>query len=99
MVDSRLGAILVVTVPSIEGRPVQWYLGVVSGEAVVVPALVGDGLELRETRDRAIRAMVAEAAERGANAVLGVGLDCQSVEAGERGTLLMVTASGTAVRV
>ena len=91
---------LVVTVPSIEGRPVQWYLGVVSGEALLVPGQVGgDGTDMREARDRAIAAMVAEAAERGANAVLGVGLECESVEAGERGTLLMVTASGTAVRV
>ena len=90
---------LVATVPSIEGRPVQWYLGVVSGEALLVPGQVGGAVDMREARDRAIRAMVAEAAERGANAVLGVGLECESVEAGDRGTLLMVTATGTAVRV
>ncbi len=96
---AELGSMLVVTVPAIEGRPVQWYLGVVSGEALVNTEGVGAGRDLRGARDRAIQAMVAEAAERGANAVLGVGLDCGTIGAGERGQVLMVTASGTAVRV
>jgi uncharacterized protein YbjQ (UPF0145 family) len=94
-----LGSMLVATVPAIEGRPVQWYLGVVSGEAMVDAGEACRRVDLREARDGAIRAMIAEAAERGANAVLGVGLNCESIEAGERGVMLMVTASGTAVRV
>jgi uncharacterized protein YbjQ (UPF0145 family) len=99
LMAAELGSMLVATVPTIEGRPVQWYLGVVSGEAMVDACAACDRVDLREARDRAIRGMVTEAAERGANAVLGVGLDCEAIEAGERGVMLMVTASGTAVRV
>jgi len=99
LMAAELGSMLVATVPTIEGRPVQWYLGVVSGEALMDTGGVGDGMDMREARDRAIQGMIAEAAERGANAVLGVGLDCETIEKGERGVVLMVTASGTAVRV
>lgn len=105
---------LVATVPAIEGRPVQWYLGVVSGEAVTVAERVlgvlgcGDGegcrraahaLDLRDARDTAIFEMLREAAQRGANAVVGVGLGYESIRIGSGATALMVTASGTAVRV
>jgi uncharacterized protein YbjQ (UPF0145 family) len=108
-------SMLVATVPNIEGRPVQWYLGVVSGEAITRAAerLFGlterpseDGcpsracpLDLRDARETAIFEMLREAAERGANAVIGVGLGYESIEVGSGATALMVTASGTAVRV
>jgi uncharacterized protein YbjQ (UPF0145 family) len=92
------GAMLVATVPSIEGRPIQWYLGVVSGDAVVEQPQIRDEKGLREARRRAICAMLAEAAERGANAVLGVGLGCERIDH-DGGVALMLTASGTAVRV
>lgn len=105
---------LVATVPTIEGRPVQWYLGVVSGEAVTgsecVPGAIAGGkdercpggahaLNLRTARDTAILEMLREAAERGANAVVGVGLGYESIRVAGGATALMVTASGTAVRV
>ena len=104
---------LVVTVPAIEGRPVQWYLGVVSGEAVTAvdrasgrPACDAGGegcrshaIDLRDARDAAIFEMLREAAERGANAVIGVGLGYESIRVAGGATALMVTASGTAVRV
>lgn len=105
---------LVATVPTIEGRPVQWYLGVVSGEAVTgaecLPGSVADGkdggcrggaraLDLRSARDTAILEMLREAAERGANAVVGVGLGYESIRVAGGAPALMVTASGTAVRV
>jgi uncharacterized protein YbjQ (UPF0145 family) len=105
-------SMLVATVPAIEGRPVQWYLGVVSGEALTGPERLGgampcpgdDGrraqaLDLREARDAAIFEMLREAAERGANAVIGVGLGYESIQVGSGAPALMVTASGTAVRV
>lgn len=97
--EPDLSSMLVATVPTIEGRPVQWYLGVVSGDTLLEGDRVHWELDLREARNRAILAMVTEAAERGANAVLGVGLGCEPVEMGSRGVVLMVTASGTAVRV
>jgi uncharacterized protein YbjQ (UPF0145 family) len=104
---------LVATVASIEGRPVQWYLGVVTGGAMTnagrpegVPA-GGDGgpgshacpVNLRDARDRAICEMLREAAERGANAVIGVGLGYEPIRSGAADVTLMVTVSGTAVRV
>ena len=51
--------------------------------------------ELKKARDIAIADMVEEARERGANAVIGVDLDYETV--GEKGSMLMVSASGTAV--
>ena len=114
MMQTAHASMLVVTVPAIEGRPVQWYLGVVSGEAVTgAERLVGviqcpddDGcraqprvLDLRDARDTAIFEMLREAAERGANAVIGVGLGYESIQVGSGATALVVTASGTAVRV
>ena len=105
---------MVATVPSIEGRPVQWYLGIVSGGAITgTERLLGtascgtdDGcsraakaVDLRDARDTAIFEMLREAAERGANAVVGVGLGYESIRIGGGATALMVTASGTAVRV
>ena len=105
---------LVATVPAIEGRPVQWYLGVVSGGALACAAQFlglfahdGDGedrahgsrpLDLRDARDTAIFEMLREAAERGANAVIGVDLGYATVQVGG-GMTMMVTVSGTAVRV
>jgi uncharacterized protein YbjQ (UPF0145 family) len=106
-------SMLVATVAAIEGRPVQWYLGVVSGGAVAgpswhsrVPARGGESgsaavcpVDLRDARDTAIFEMLREAAERGANAVIGVGLGFEAIGAGGDGMAMMVTASGTAVRV
>jgi uncharacterized protein YbjQ (UPF0145 family) len=100
-------SMLVATVPAIEGRPVQWYLGVVSGEAIAdgVPrasVACGSGaraIDLRDARDKAIFEMLREAAERGANAVIGVDLGYESIHLNSDGAALMVTVSGTAVRV
>src|SRR2546423_1198358 len=82
MMQIAHASMLVATVPAIEGRPVQWYLGVVSGEAVTgserlrgtrpapddeVRRAKPRPLDLREARDAAIFEMLREAAERGAN--------------------------------
>lgn len=105
--------VIVTTTPSIEGRPVQAYLGVVTGEAILGANVFRDifaGLRdivggragsyervLREARDAALLELIDEAGRRGANAVIGVDLDYETI--GERGSMLMVSASGTAVRV
>jgi uncharacterized protein YbjQ (UPF0145 family) len=103
---------IVTTTHAVEGKPVEQYLGVVTGEAILGANIFRDvfaGIRdiiggrsgsyekvLREARDMALAEMEDEAVRRGANAVVGVDLDYETV--GE-GTMLMVSASGTAVRV
>jgi uncharacterized protein YbjQ (UPF0145 family) len=103
---------LVVTTPSIEGRPVTRYLGLVSGEAILGANIFRDlfaGIrdivggrsaayeeELRKAKAIAIREMEDQAVELGANVVLGVDLDYESIQMGSGGGMLMVSASGTA---
>jgi uncharacterized protein YbjQ (UPF0145 family) len=102
---------LVTTTPEVAGRRITAYHGLVSGEAVLganffrdLFASVRDVIggrsgsyekELKKARDIAIADMVEEARERGANAVIGVDLDYETV--GEKASMLMVSASGTAV--
>jgi len=102
---------LVTTTHSVEGRRILEYQGLVTGEAILganifrdlfaaVRDIVGGRSgayerELKSARDIAIDEMVAEARARGANAVIGVDLDYETV--GREGSMLMVTASGTAV--
>ncbi|MBA2276843.1 MAG: heavy metal-binding domain-containing protein [Chloroflexia bacterium] len=101
------------TTHALEGRPVKEYLGVVTGEAILGANLFKDlfaGIrdlvggrsaayekELRRAREIAIEEMTQQATERGATAVIGVDLDYETI--GDGGSMLMVTASGTAVRV
>jgi uncharacterized protein YbjQ (UPF0145 family) len=103
---------IVTTTPTVEGRPVRQYLGVVTGEAILGANVFRDlfaGIRdviggrsgsyeevLREARDAALREMEDEARKRGADAILGVDLDYETVS---QGTMLMVTASGTAVKL
>lgn len=99
------------TTPSIEGKPVREYLGIVCGEAVLGANIIKDlfasvtdivggrsGVyenELINARQIAIREMEDEAARLGANAVVGVDIDYEVVRQG----MLLVTASGTAVKI
>lgn len=103
---------IVTTTPSVEGRPIRDYLGIVTGEAILGANVFRDlfaGIRdviggrsgsyeevLREARDAALSEMQAEAHKRGADAIVGVDLDYETVS---QGTMLMVTASGTAVRL
>jgi len=100
------------TTPSVEGRSIQEYLGVVTGEAILganifkdlfagVRDIVGGRSgayeeELRKAREIAMSELAAEATSRGADAVVGIDLDYETVG---QGSMLMVTASGTAVRL
>ena len=104
---------LVTTTPSIEGRRITRYYGIVSGETIIGANLFRDFFAsirdivggrsgsyeevLREAKDTALREMQDQAADLGANAVIGVDLDYETV--GESGSMLMVTAAGTAVSV
>lgn len=104
---------IVTTTPSIEGRPITQYCGVVSGEAILganvfkdmfagIRDLVGGRSgtyerELQKARDIALQELQERAAALGANAVVGVDLDYEVL--GQNNGMLMVSASGTAVVV
>ena len=103
---------LVTTTHSIQGKEIE-YLGLVSGEAILGANIFKDlfaGIrdivggrsaayekELRKAKDTAIMEMCDDAERMGANAVIGVDLDFETVGSG--GSMLMVAASGTAVRL
>lgn len=102
---------LVTTTPSLEGKPISRYLGLVTGEAILGANIFRDlfaGIrdivggrsaayenELRKAKDLAVQEMVQQAVALGANAVVGVDLDYETI--GQGGSMLMVSASGTAV--
>jgi uncharacterized protein YbjQ (UPF0145 family) len=101
------------TTPSVEGRPVREYLGVVTGEAIMganvfrdlfagIRDIVGGRSaayekELRKAREVAFDELEEDAGRLGADAVIGIDLDYETV--GQGGTMLMVTISGTAVKL
>jgi uncharacterized protein YbjQ (UPF0145 family) len=101
------------TTPSIEGRSVSEYLGIVTGEAILganifkdlfagIRDIVGGRAgayeeELGKARVIAMQEITAAATALGADAVIGIDLDYETV--GQGGSMLMVTASGTAVRL
>ena len=103
------------TTPNIEGKRITQYYGVVTGEAILGANIFKDffaGIrdivggrsgayekELRKAREIALDEMEEQAREMGANAVVGIDLDYENVTIGNGGGMLMVTASGTAVRV
>jgi uncharacterized protein YbjQ (UPF0145 family) len=108
---------LITTTPTIEGRKIVKYHGLVSGEAIMganifkdifasIRDIVGGRSgayeeELRQAKDIAIEEMLRKAEELGANAVIAVDLDYETINmggGGGGGTMLMVSASGTAVR-
>jgi uncharacterized protein YbjQ (UPF0145 family) len=104
---------LIITTPSIEGKKIVKYLGLVSGEAILGANIFKDlfaGIrdivggrsaayekELRSAKQIAIEEMVEETKVLGGNAVVGVDLDYETIGIGQTGNMLMVSASGTAV--
>jgi uncharacterized protein YbjQ (UPF0145 family) len=104
---------LSVTTPTVEGRRVTSHLGIVSGEAILGANIFRDlfaGIrdivggrsaayekELRRAKAIALEEMEQQAKELGANAVLSVDLDYETIQVGSGGGMLMVSASGTAV--
>jgi uncharacterized protein YbjQ (UPF0145 family) len=101
------------TTSVVEGRPVRDYLGVVTGEVIVGANIFSDLFAsvrdivggrsgayegaLRDARKQAFRELEAEANDLGANAVIGIDIDYEVL--GKAGSMLMVTVSGTAVRL
>ncbi len=104
---------IVTTTPTIEGRPVQQYLGVVTGEVIVGANMFRDLFAsirdivggrsgsyedvLARARLQALDEMKQFAAGLGGNAVVGVDLDYEVL--GANGSMLMVSCTGTAVVV
>lgn len=102
---------ILATTSTIQGREVERYLGIVFGDAVLGVNVLKDLLgsvrdfiggrsgtyerELGVARDAAMATLVAQAQGLGADAVLGIDLDYETL--GANGQMLMVTASGTAV--
>lgn len=103
---------LLTTTSTIEGSQIQ-YLGVVSGEAILGANIFKDffaGIrdivggrsaayegELRKAKDIAMQEMQQQAAQMGANAVIGIDIDYETIQIGSGGGMMMVSASGTAV--
>ncbi|MEC7187793.1 MAG: heavy metal-binding domain-containing protein [Pseudohongiellaceae bacterium] len=101
------------TTNTLEGREIEEYLGVVIGEAILganifkdlfgaVRDIVGGRAgayedELGKARDIAFQEMEQEAVILGANAVIGIDIDYEVV--GQNGGMMMVSVSGTAVKV
>jgi uncharacterized protein YbjQ (UPF0145 family) len=104
-------SMIITTTPTVEGKPIREYRGIVTGEAILGANVFRDlfaGLrdivggrsaayekELRNAREIAMAEMAASAQEKGANAVVGVDLDYEVL--GQNNGMLMVSISGTAV--
>jgi uncharacterized protein YbjQ (UPF0145 family) len=104
---------IVTTTPMVDGRKIIEYRGIVTGEAIMGANIFRDLLagirdivggrsaawenEIKKAREVALQEMTEQAGNLGADAVVGVDLDYEVV--GSNGSMLMVTASGTAVRL
>lgn len=101
------------TTHSIEGHPVKHYLGIVSSESIIGANIFKDlfaGLRdiaggrsgtyekvIEEARTTAINELIQKAQSIGANAIIGLHLGFETI--GSSGSMLMVMATGTAVRI
>lgn len=104
---------LLTTTPTIEGRPIQQYIGVVTAETIIGANIFKDlfaGIRdivggrsgtyervIEEARQSALTELQQKAQNMGANAVVGIDLDFETVGSG--GSMLMVVATGTAVKI
>lgn len=104
---------IVTTTNHIEGSPVKEYLGIVTGETIIGANIFKDFFAsirdivggrsgsyekvLREAKDTALKEMKENALQMNANAVIAIDLDYETL--GVNGGMLMVTASGTAVKI
>ena len=101
------------TTNNIDGKPIKDYLGIVTGETIIGANIFKDFFAsirdvvggrsgsyekvLREAKDTALKEMKENAKKLNANAIIGIDLDYETV--GKGGGMLMVTASGTAVKL
>ncbi len=104
---------LLTTTPTIEGKPIQQYIGIVTAETIIGANIFKDifaGIRdivggrsgtyervIEEARQNALTELQQKAQTMGANAVVGIDLDFETV--GGKGSMLMVVASGTAVKI
>jgi uncharacterized protein YbjQ (UPF0145 family) len=104
---------ILTTTTLVEGRPVAAYLGIVTGEVIVGANIFSDMFAsvrdivggrsgsyegaLRDARKQALSELEMEARDLGADAVIGIDLDYEVL--GKTGSMLMVSASGTAVQL
>ena len=104
---------LLTTTNNIEGRPVQQYVGIVTAETIIGANIFKDlfaGIRdivggrsgtyervIEEARASALKELEQKAMQMGANAVIGIDLDFETV--GSNGSMLMVIATGTAVKL
>lgn len=99
------------TTPQIEGYPIREYKGVVTGETIIGANFIKDIFAsvrdfvggrsasyekvLREAKDIAMQEMIQRAQQMGANAIVGIDIDYETI--GQGNSMLMVATSGTAV--
>jgi uncharacterized protein YbjQ (UPF0145 family) len=104
---------LLTTTPTIEGKPIQQYIGIVTAETIIGANIFKDlfaGIRdivggrsgtyervIEEARQSALTELQQKAQKMGANAVVGIDLDFETVGSG--GSMLMVVATGTAVKI
>lgn len=104
---------LVTTTTTLQDKTIREYKGIVTGETIIGANIIRDLFAsvrdivggrsgsyervLREAKDTALLEMQQQAKRAGANAVIGVDLDYESIQTGSGSNMLMVTASGTAV--
>ena len=104
---------LITTTNTIEGKRIVAYYGIVTGETIIGANIVKDFFAsitdivggrsgkyeqvLREAKQIALREMEENADRMGANAIIAVDLDYETI--GDKGSMMMVSASGTAVKV
>ncbi len=104
---------LITTTNVVEGRPIQEYLGVINAQSIIGANIFKDifaGLRdvfggrsktyervLEQAKEDALRELAEKAQSLGANGVVGVDLDFETIGSG--GSMLMVIATGTAVRL
>ena len=104
---------IVTTTPNVDGRTIQSYLGVISSETIIGANFFKDimgGLRdvfggrsgtyekvLEEAKEYAMKELIEKGQALGANAIVGIDLDFETI--GANGSMLMVSASGTAVKI
>jgi uncharacterized protein YbjQ (UPF0145 family) len=102
---------ILTTTPQIEGHPIREYKGLVTGETIIGANVIKDikasikdffggrsgsyEKVLIEAKETSLKEMTERAQSMGANAIVGIDIDYETV--GERGSMLMVATSGTAV--
>ncbi|HEX2906830.1 MAG TPA: YbjQ family protein [Phototrophicaceae bacterium] len=104
---------LLTTTNTLEGKPIQEYLGIVTGETIIGANILRDFMagitdiiggratayekSLVEAKQIAMDEMIQDARAKGANAIIGIDLDYETISTGQGTGMLMVSVSGTAV--